>query len=310
MTSQTDLYLLRVALLRSPKSRLLGLLLLVVVGLLAAGACSPLRTFDLLVPKDAGGGRVAAGVAYGEGPRRQLDVYAPRTVGKGRPVVIFFYGGSWNSGTRNGYGFVGRALAARGYVTMIPDYRLVPEVRYPAFLEDGAASVRWAAAHASDYGGDPNKMVLVGHSAGAYIAAMLAVDERWLGRDYTRIRGFAGLAGPYDFRPFDVPASREAFGRWTKVEETQPVTWAGAGAPPTLLLVGEDDRTVLPRNSEALAGKLRAAGVPARIVRYRGLGHVGVLTAIARPLRGSGPVLNDIARFVDEVAGARPSRKR
>ncbi|HEY0312225.1 MAG TPA: alpha/beta hydrolase [Allosphingosinicella sp.] len=287
--------------------KLLSLLLLLVVGFFAAVACSPLKTFNLLVPKDAGGARVAAGLPYGEGPRRRLDVYAPRVAGQGRPVVIFFYGGAWNSGTREGYGFVGQALAARGFVVVIPDYRLVPEVRYPAFIEDGAAAVRWAAAHAAEFGGDPRRIVLAGHSAGAYIAAMLSVDGRWLGSDRALVRGFAGLAGPYDFAPFDVAASREAFGRWPKAEETQPVTWAGAGDPPALLLVGDADRTVLPRNSEALSAKLRAAGVPARIVRYSGLGHVGVLTAIARPLRGRAPVLDDVARFVDEVTRGKPT---
>lgn len=287
--------------------KLLGLLLLLLLGFVAAVSCSPLRTFDFLVPKDSGGARVASGLSYGEGPRRRLDVYAPRAPGEGRPVVVFFYGGSWNSGTREGYGFVGRALAARGFVTIIPDYRLVPEVRYPGFVEDGAAAVRWASAHAREYGGDPRRIVLAGHSAGAYIAAMLAVDGRWLGADRAAVRGFAGLAGPYDFAPFDVAASRDAFGSWPKAEETQPVTWAGAGDPPALLLVGEDDRTVRPRNSEALAAKLTAGGVPARIVRYPGLGHVGLLIALARPLRGRAPVLDDLARFIAEVASA-PSR--
>ena len=151
--------------------RSLSLRLTVVVGSLAA-ACSPLRTFDRLVPKDRGGTLVAEGIAYGAGPRQRLDVYAPRGgCGQPRPVVMFFYGGSWNSGTRSGYAFVGRALAARGFVTVVPDYRLVPEVHYPAFVEDGAAAVRWVAANAAKYCGNGQSVVLMGHSAGAYIAA-------------------------------------------------------------------------------------------------------------------------------------------
>lgn len=204
----------------------------VVASLLTAG-CSPLGMFDTLVPKDRGTAKVASAVAYGSEPRQMLDVYAPHSdqIG-GRPVIVFFYGGSWNSGTRSGYAFVGRALAAQGFLVVIPDYRLVPAVRYPAFIEDGAAAVRWAKAHVADFGGDPARIVLMGHSAGAYIAAMLAVDDRWLKEDRRAVRGFVGLAGPYDFAPFDVEASRAAFGAWPRPNETQPVIWAGAGDPP------------------------------------------------------------------------------
>lgn len=269
-----------------------------------ASACSPLRSFNALVPKDGGGARVAHGISYGAGARRLLDVYAPRgrTAPRGpRPVIVFFYGGSWNSGTREGYDFVGRALAARGFVTIVPDYRLVPEVRYPGFIEDGAAAVRWARTHARNHGGDPDRIVLAGHSAGSYIAAMLAVDGRWLGPDRQAVKGFVGLAGPYDFLPFDVAASREAFGVWPDPRETQPVTWAGAGDPPALLLVGDEDTIVRPANSIALAAKLRAAGVAARVIHYRKVGHVGILVSVARPFRGKAPVLADIVTFAETV---------
>lgn len=267
-----------------------------------AAACSPLTTFDALVPKDRGGIRVAKDVAYGPDPRQRLDVYAPRAAfGQARPVVVFFYGGSWNSGTRAGYAFVGRALAAQGFVAVVPDYRLVPAVRYPAFVEDGAASVRWASAHASDYGGAPGSVVLMGHSAGAYIAAMLAVDPRWLGSTRKAVKGLVGIAGPYDFAPFDVDASHAAFGGWADPAETQPVTWAGAGDPPALLLYGEEDMVVQPRNSQALAARLRAGGVAADLHAYRKLGHVGILLALARPFRRRAPVLEDVATFVRRV---------
>ncbi|MGP7794454.1 alpha/beta hydrolase [Sphingomonas sp. CLY1604] len=264
-----------------------------------ATACSPLGAFDRLVPKDRGGTLVARGLAYGSAPRQRLDVYAPRGIcGQPRPVVVFFYGGSWNSGTRAGYAFVGRALAAQGFVTVVPDYRLVPDVRYPAFVEDGAAAVRWVRANADRYCGNGRSVVLMGHSAGAYIAAMLAVDPRWLGETRSVVRGFVGLAGPYDFAPFDVDASRAAFGQAFDPAETQPVTWAGTGDPPTLLLYGTKDTVVRPRNSEALANRLRAGGVAVKQRAYPKLGHVGILLALARPFRNRGPVLADVARFI------------
>lgn len=268
---------------------------------LVTAACSPLATFDRLVPKD-GGGRKVASVRYGEGPQRTLDVYAPKAKSDApRPVIVFFYGGSWAWGDKRPYTFVGKALAARGFVTVIPDYRKVPEVRYPGFVEDGAAAVRWVRAHAREYGGDGERIVLAGQSAGAYIAAMLAVDGRWLGADRAALRGLVGLAGPYDFAPFNTEASRAAFGAWPRPAETQPVTHADAGSPPALLLTGDADDVVRPRNSDALAAALRKAGVAAEVKRYPGIGHIGILTAIARPLRGKAPVLVDMTAFATRV---------
>ncbi|GMN14011.1 alpha/beta hydrolase [Altererythrobacter sp. MTPC7] len=273
------------------------------VGMLALAACSPLKTFNAVIPKDGASRQVAEAIAYGSEERQKLDIFTPDAdapeAGGARPVVVFFYGGSWNSGTRTGYDFVGRALAARGFVTLVPDYRLVPDVRYPAFVEDGAASVRWARKHAAQYGGDPDRIVLIGHSAGAYIAAMLALDERWLGSDRTAIDGWVGLAGPYDFAPFEGEVTQAAFGNWPEPAETQPITRAGAGDPRTLLLTGADDTTVEPRNSRQLAEKLRAGGTPADVKIYPGVGHVGIITSIAKPLRGNSPALEDIAAFVD-----------
>jgi acetyl esterase/lipase len=270
------------------------------LGLLTA-ACSPLGAFNALVPMDRGARLAASGLPYGEGPRRTLDIYVPRHSDGPRPVIVFFYGGSWSSGARQGYAFVGRALAARGFVTVVPDYRLVPEATYPGFVEDGAAAVRWVRANAKTYGGDGDRIVLAGHSAGAYIAAMLATDGRWLGKDRAAVRGLAGLAGPYDFAPFTVGASRAAFGAWPNPAETQPVTHADAGAPPALLLTGAEDTTVRPRNSESLAAKLRAAGVAVEVKSYSEVGHIGILTAIARPFRGKAPVVEDMTEFADGV---------
>jgi acetyl esterase/lipase len=263
----------------------------------------PLGSFNALMPKDRASARVAEGVRYGEGPRRSLDVYAPRApAARPRPVILFLYGGSWNSGRRQGYAFAARALAAQGFVVVVPDHRLVPEVRYPDFLADCAAAVRWTRAQAARFGGDGERIVLIGHSAGAYNAAMLALDPALLGPDRGAIRGFAGLAGPYDFLPFDDPATIAAFGRWSEPAATQPVRHAAAGAPPALLLHGEADTRVKPRNSRALAARLQAAGGEVRLKLYPGLGHVGILAALALPFRRQAPVLADLAAFAREAA--------
>lgn len=294
---------------------LVAAILFAVAGLGIAYLAAPLQTFNALVPKDAGTSRIGADIPFGEHARQRLDIYASAqrpgsAPAPARPVLVFFYGGSWNSGIREGYGFAGRALAGAGdFVAVVPDYRLVPEARFPTFVEDGAEAVRWVRANIGQYGGDPDRIVLVGHSAGAYIAAMLANDPQWLGADRAGLRGMVGLAGPYDFHPWTSDAAREAFDAWPHPAETQPITYADAGAPPALLLTGEDDTTVRPRNSEALAARLRDAGVAAQVVQYPDIGHIAILLALSRPLRSQAPVLSDIARFAQGVTepGTGPS---
>lgn len=277
---------------------------------LLIGGCSPLHVFNALVPKDGGARTVATDVPFGEGPRRRLDLYAPARPASGAalPVIVFFYGGSWQTGDRSGYGFAGRALAAQGFLVAIPDYRLVPEVHYPAFIEDGAAAVRWVRAHAARFGGDPDRIVLAGHSAGAYNAAMLSVDPRWLGADRRAIRGFAGLAGPYAFLPLDSPLTRAAFGRAGDLAATQPISHAGAGDPPALLMVAAKDTLVGPANATRLAAALRSGGVPAEVRTYPDVGHVGILTALSRLQRGQAPVLRDLADFARRATSPAESR--
>ncbi len=263
--------------------------------------CSPLRLLNALTPDDAGGRLAASGIAYGPQARHRLDIYVPEVVTDGpAPVIVFLYGGGWNSGERADYAFVGSAFAAQGFVTVIPDYRLVPEVRFPVFVEDGALVLRWVRDNIAAHGGDASGVVLSGHSAGAYIAMMLALDPRYLARVGLRsgfLRSVAGLAGPYDFLPLDDPRSIAAFGQYPRPAETQPVSYASRRAPRILLATGEADETVRPRNSQALAGKLAAAGAQVELRSYPDLGHAGILLALGRGFRDRAPVLADIVRF-------------
>ncbi len=241
--------------------------------------------------------RTARDVPFGAQPRQRLDVYAPRQgAAGGRPVLVFFYGGNWDSGDRHDYAFVGRAFAALGYVTVLPDYHHIHEQPYPAFMRDAAAAIAWVRDHIGAHGGDPARLVVAGHSAGAYIAVTLALDRRWGAAD--AIRAAAGLAGPYDFLPFDSPVTRRTFGQVEDLPATQPVNHVRAGAPPLLLATGDADSTVRPRHSETLAARLRAAGGEAELILYPGLGHTGPVKALARPFRGHAPVLGDIAAFL------------
>jgi acetyl esterase/lipase len=269
-------------------------------------ACSPLTLFNAAMPKDPGGVRIAQDLAFGSDPRQRLDLYAPKVRPlHPLPMIIFFYGGSWNSGTKDGYAFVGRALAARGFLVAIPDYRLIPAIRYPAFLADNAAAVRWLRGTAARYGGDPDRLLLAGHSAGAYNAAMLALDPHWLGADRKAVRGLIGLAGPYDFLPFDGAVAVQTFAAAPDPEATQPVHYVTADSPPAFLATGNEDTIVRPANSDSLAARLTAAGVTVERRRYPGIGHAGLVTAIARPLRHRAPVLDDLIAFAMKATAPR-----
>lgn len=267
----------------------------------ALAACTPsLGAFDALAPRDAGARRIVRDAAFGAEQRQKLDLYAPVEAAGASPVIVFIYGGSWRTGSKDDYQFLGAALAAQGFVVAIPNYRLVPEVRFPTFLEDCAAAVRWVQDNAATYGGDARRIVLAGHSAGAYNAAMLALDRRYLGDagvEAARIRGTIGLAGPYDFIPFDVSATQDAFGQAPEPQITQPLHYAHADAPPLLLLWGEDDTTVGPRNIENLGRAMREVGGRVETKIYPGIDHVEIMLALSRPFRGKAPVLADVADF-------------
>ena len=270
-----------------------------------AAACSPLSLFATLSPKDPAS-QVARGAAYGAGERQRLDVYAPRKGAAPAPVAVFFYGGSWDSGRRQDYNWAGRALASRGFLTIVADYRLYPEVRYPGFLEDGAQAVAWATQNARRLGGDPTRTVLVGHSAGAYNAVMLALDGRYLraaGVDPTSVKAMAGLSGPYDFLPIASDITERIFGGTADLPSTQPLAYVRPDSPPAFLATGAADDMVWPKNTIALAKKLREAGVPVEERHYDGVDHVNMVLALSRPLRGRAPVLDDMTGFLRRYAG-------
>lgn len=274
------------------------------LGALAASACSPLVAFNTLTPKDPA--FVAArDVAYGGHPRQRLDVYAPAAGAKGAPVLVFFYGGGWDSGRRQDYVFAAKALASRGFLTVVPDYRLYPEVRYPVFLSDGALAVRWAQDHAQSYGGDPAAIVLAGHSAGAYIAIQLALDKSYLaaaGVGSERIKAAAGLSGPYDFLPLDVEATINAFGAAPDLPGSQPVNHVRKDAPPIFLAHGDKDTVVGLYHTQNLTRRLQEAGAPVETHVYPGMDHAGSVLALSQPFRRRGAVLADMTNFLAAAA--------
>ncbi|NBF05550.1 alpha/beta hydrolase fold domain-containing protein [Pseudomonas sp. Fl5BN2] len=272
-----------------------------VLSLLAA--CSPLKVLNSLTPGSTF--IKTRDIAYGSDPRQKLDVYQPRQAVPGAPVVVFFYGGSWNSGSRSDYDFVGEALASRGMVAVLADYRLYPQVRYPAFLEDAARAVAWTHEHIGEFGADPRRLYLMGHSSGAYNVAMLALDSRLLGQVGLTpqiIKGWIGLAGPYDFLPIRNPEVRPVFFYPDSPPDSQPINHVSRGAPPALLIASSEDSLVNPqRNTGGLACKLRAAGVPVQEFYFSRTGHATLVAALSRPLRGLAPVLDRVSGFVEST---------
>ena len=263
-------------------------------------ACSAVDVLNATVPTDSY--RRTDGLAYGPDPRQQLDVYQPAGQSTGAPMVVFFYGGSWSSGDRADYRFVGEALASRGIVTVVADYRLSPAFRYPVFVQDSASAVRWAFDHAAEYGADDKRVFVMGHSAGAYNAAMVALDSRWLtavGASPSRLAGWIGLAGPYDFLPIGDKQTQVAFSWPDTQPESQPIVHASSVSPPALLLAPQQDSVVDPqRSTAALARQLQTAGVRVESALYAGVSHVTLLGSMAYILRSRAPVLERVTAFV------------
>jgi acetyl esterase/lipase len=248
-----------------------------------------LRPLDLVNRSvSLAGLRVTRNVPYGPHARNALDVYTPRKPG---PVLLFFYGGGWQSGERADYAFIGGLFAARGFVVMVADYRVYPEVVFPDFVEDSVAAARFAAAHAIEFNGTSD-LFLIGHSAGAYNAAMAALAGG------VPVAGVVGLAGPYDFLPLKEQIYKNIFAPAEDLATTQPINFVTEAAPPMLLLTGGQDRTVLPRNSTALAAKLRALGAPVETKIYPRLGHISLLLTLLPYLAWRAPVLRDILAFL------------
>ncbi|HSM53555.1 MAG TPA: alpha/beta hydrolase [Erythrobacter sp.] len=265
------------------------------------------------VDRIAGGSREVAlleQARFGQGGRQVLDVYATAAAtSEPKPVLLFLHGGGWNNGNPADYGFIGRAFAPEGFVVVTAGYRLHPEGVFPAMLEDTARAIGWTRANIARLGGDPNRIVLAGHSAGAYNVVMSVLDRQWLAREGLgpdAIAGVIGLAGPYDFFPFTSDSARNAFGHVPDGETTQPIRFVHPGAPPMLLLHGDKDTVVRPRNSHALAAELDAAGTSATTRIYPGMDHTDVLVSLASPWRSKRPVLKDMVEFARTVRASVP----
>lgn len=263
-------------------------------------ACSPVNMLNGMVPSH--GYFLQQDIAYGDHERQKLDIYLPNQRKPDNPVVVFYYGGGWEAGNKKDYKFVGEALSSQGITVVIADYRVYPEVVFPTFMHDAAAALAWTKLHIDKYAGNSDQIFVAGHSAGAHIASLLALDKRYLAPHKltpSMISGVVGLAGPYDFLPLKSKTLKSIFGDEALQEQSQPINYVNGENPPMLLMVGERDRTVLPRNSYHLSEKILASGGEVSLVRYADYGHVAMVAKLAKPLRGDGALLKPIIAFIE-----------
>lgn len=280
-----------------------ALAILLTLALMVAFISPPglLSLLDGAIGGGVGASRPGGALPFGT-HGQTLDVWRPAgNATAKRPVLIFWYGGGWAKGDRRSYAFAARAFAGSGFVVVVPDYRKVPDVRFPAFVEDGAEAVKWTRDHVAEFGGDPDRIAVAGHSAGAHIAAMITLDTQWLkaqGVDPKIIKAAVGLSGPYDFYPFTSSRAIEAM-KGADPAATQPITFARADAPPILLVTSTGDTEVRPKNAINLAAKLKALGAPVTLIEYPVLTHEDIAKALSKPFRGKGPILADSVAFLN-----------
>lgn len=276
------------------KTRLLRFVM-VLLSLLSIQSCA-LQLLDWATPHT--GYQLEKNIAYGDKPRQRLDRYRPIVASAKNMTILFFYGGAWQEGSKDKYRFVAQSLASKGYQVIIADYRVYPEVLFPGFMDDAAKALSWVSANIDQ------PLVLMGHSAGAHIAALLALDSRYTNKfsvDSKRITALVGLSGPYDFLPLKSQRLKTIFNAATDIEHTQPINYVSSSAPPTLLVHGEEDTTVLPRNTKNLANKLQANGVNTTVKMYPDTSHALTVGALSVPFRNQLPVLADIESFLTNL---------
>lgn len=270
--------------------------------LIAISGCSLADLLNGSIPRS--GYHIHRDIAYGSLPRQKLDLYVPKQKAANAPVVVFFYGGSWQFGSKKDYRFLGQALTNQGFLVAVADYRLYPDVRYPAFIHDAAQATTFIHGQIAQYGGDPHKLFVAGHSAGAYLAMMVGADPAYMqgaGGQRDWIRGVIGIAGPYDFRPITDATLKKIF-RPGPEKAVMPLTRITAKMPPVMLATGATDDTVDPRNSHRVKARLESLQSPVEEYIYPDTGHIGIVLSIAHGFRERTTLLADMTAFIRRVS--------
>ena len=260
-----------------------------------------------------GGVGVSKDILYGDEPLQDLDIYYPKPLAQAMkkntpikqeyPMVVFVHGGSWESGNKDEYAFVGQSLAQAGYVTAVINYRKAPEHVYPDYVEDTAQAIAWSYKNAARFYADPERLAVIGHSAGAFNAVAAIANEDFLkpyGVKPTDIRAVIGIAGPYsyDFRKF---SSATAFAADATPDEVMPDRQIKGAQPPYLLLTAEKDTVVYATNTLKMTQALKAAGATVQTSEIAGASHASSIGAMAPPLRWVNDVRAQVLRYLDKT---------
>lgn len=285
-----------------------GLTAALTILLLLLAGCTGTRLLVANGIARGGDYRLSADLAYGDDPRQRLDIYLPEQPLPTRPTLIFVPGGCWGACEtypKEDYRFVADAFTAQGYAVVIPDYRLYPAVKFATIIGDVRDAVEWVARHGAQHGLNTDALVLMGHSAGAQMTALLTLDESYLTADTrSRLKGYVGLAGPYDFLPYTKSYQPDLFGPEPLYPASQPVNFVGGDEPPLLLLYGTADTTVKPRNILSLTRRVQEQGGVVQARCYAGIDHGSIVGALSRPLQDDTPVYADILAFLAQIGGS------
>lgn len=279
------------------------LFMLLLLSLLSMKGANAVNAIDLLNAVLPNFHYSLSQAAYGNHPRQQMDIYLPkpsiREANKNKPPIVFVYGGAWVSGNKQDYAFIGHTLSRLGHITIIPDYRLHPEVVFPEFIEDIAQAIRYTETQANELiNQEFNQFILMGHSAGAHTAALMTVDPTWLDQHgvTAQLKGLIALAGPYDL-PLDDPDVAPVFPNVSK-KDSNVILNTHPKLPPVLLLHGKADTRVYPFHTERFSAALNKTNNTVTSRLYEDVDHVMILGAIAPPLRWKNPSYQDIKQFL------------
>ena len=282
--------------------------LALLVSIVAVAGCSSILFKGLNALSPDGELVEARGITFDGSLDLKLDIYRPKDA-TNAPVVVFYYGGRWEFGNREDYRWFAEALARNGFVAILPDYRKYPQVKLDGFMTDAANALAWSFEHAAEYGGDLDQLFVMGHSAGAHLALMLATNAQWMAShqiEPTRLAGAIGLAGPYNFLPLTADDMIGMFGSTPEQQaRSQPINFVDGDEPPMLLLHGSADNTVWPKNSTTLAQAVKAKGGRAEVITYPDVTHSGILLSVSPTFRGKASALEDSVRFIKEVVAQR-----
>jgi len=273
--------------------------LVFIIALVKNGAATGLKILNVAVALRSNY-TVTRDIAYASAAHQTLDIYAPKNIDKKLPVIVFYFGGGWSWGDKSYFAFVADSFVEKGYVVVIPNYVLYPEGKYPQFVTDGAKAIAWVNRNIERYEGDIKQLNIVGHSAGAYIGAMVSFNDKYLasqGSNTSIIHKFAGIAGPYNFTP-KAQEYIDIFGKENFVD-MKIENHVSGNEPPSLLLHSEGDTTVGAFNQEKMKQALKAKQSRVETIMYGPeITHIKILLKLHPWFAGEVDVGKDINNFL------------